>query len=80
MPNPVVDYADTMLVKSLTMRTRFQHSQQLRGKGVGIVNDYKHRQDPADTFGKLEGFSQILNEQSGEKRLLGVLTNPIAII
>ena len=26
-----------------------------------------------------EGFSQILNEQSGEKRYLGVFTLPIAI-
>ena len=27
-----------------------------------------------------EGFSQSLKEQSGEKRHLGVFTNPIAII
>ena len=27
-----------------------------------------------------EGFSQILKEQSGEKKYLGVFTHPIAII
>ena len=27
-----------------------------------------------------EGFSQILKEQSGEKRYLGVFTHPIAIL
>ena len=27
-----------------------------------------------------EGFSQIFKEQSGEKRYLGVFTNPIAIM
>ena len=33
-----------------------------------------------NTFEKFEGFSQILKEQSGDKRYLGVLTNPIEII
>ena len=37
-------------------------------------------QDYADTLKKFEGFSQILKEQSDEKRYLGVFTHPIAII
>ena len=31
-------------------------------------------------FENFEGFSQILKEQSGKKRYLGVFTHPIAII
>ena len=45
-------------------------SQQLHG----------HGEDYEDTFKNFEGFSQILKEQSGEKRYLGVFTIPIAII
>ena len=48
---------------------------------VSVVNDYK---DTNKTMGTLSenftGFSQILQEQSGEKRYLGVFTHPIAIV
>ena len=54
----------------MTVQTQCHRSQRLRG----------HGQDYADTLKKFEGFSQILKEQSDEKRYLGVLTNPIEII
>ena len=41
----------------MTMRTWCRRSQQLCGHDKGC----------ADTFGKLEAFSQILKEQLGEK-------------
>ena len=54
----------------MTVQTQCHRSQRLRG----------HGQDYADTLKKFEGFSQILKEQSDEKRYLGVFTHPIAII
>ena len=62
-----------VLKYSTTMRTQCQRcrrSQQLCG----------HDKDYADTFWNLEGFSQILKEQSGEKRYLSVFTHTIARI
>ena len=46
-----------------------------------IVLDYADTDKTTRTLSEnFEGFSQILKEQSGEKRYLGVFTNPIAII
>ena len=62
------------------MRTRCQLCQRLRGHGVGVVNNYANTDKTTRTLlENFEGFSQILKEQSGEKRYLGVFTNPIAI-
>ena len=48
---------------------------------VGVVNDYPDTTKTKRTLlENFEGFSQILKEQSGEKRYLGVFTHPIAII
>ena len=56
-------------------------SQRLRRHGVGIVNNNADTDKTTRTLSEnFEGFSQILKEQSGEKRYLGVFTNPIAII
>ena len=61
------------------MLTVCLHSRWSSGHGVGVVK--------ADTsmtmwtlFENFEGFSQILKEQSGKKRYLGVFTHPMAII
>ena len=45
------------------------------------MNDYTDMEKTTQTFlENFEGFSQILKEQSEEKRFLGVFTNPIVII
>ena len=71
----VVDYVDTHFSriyswKRKSSRTQCRRSQRLRGH----INEY------ADTFENFEGFAQILKEQSGKKRYLGVFTHTIAII
>ena len=54
---------------------------ELRGHCVGVVNNYADTSMTMWTlFENFEGFSQILKEQSGKKRYLGVFTHPIAII
>ena len=59
------------------MRTR----QRQHGRGVGVANDYVDTTKATHTLlENFEGFSQILKEQSGEKKYLGVFTNPLAII
>ena len=70
----VVDHADTVLAKSTTMWKRCQRSQRLGRHDVGVVNDYidKTMWTLSENF---EPFSQILKEQSGVKRYLGVFTN-----
>ena len=46
-----------------------------------MVNDYVDMDKTTPTLSEnFEGFSQILKEQSGGKRYLGVFTTPIAII
>ena len=57
--------ADTGPAKSLTIRTQFRR----------IVIDYM-----PTLLKHIEGFSQILKEQSGKEKYSGVLTFPIAII
>ena len=45
------------------------------------VNDYVDTTKTMQTLSEnFKGFSQILKEQSGEKRYLGGFKNPIAII
>ena len=61
------------------MQTACQRSQRLPGHGVGIVIDFTDKTTPT-LFESFEGFSQIIKEQSVEKRYLSVFTNPIAII
>ena len=74
----VIDYADTVSANSLTMQTRCWRLHWLRRHGMGIVNNYSERSMTTRTLlENFEGFSQILKEQSGEKRYLGVFTNPI---
>ena len=53
----------------------------LRGLGVGVVVDYANMTMTTQTLSEnFKGFSQILKEQSGEKRYLGGFKNQIAII
>ena len=53
----------------------------LRGLGVGVVVDYANMTMTTQTLSEnFKGFSQILKEQSGEKRYLGGFKNPITII
>ena len=48
---------------------------------MGVVNNYMDTSMTTQTlFENFEGFSQILNEQSGNKMYLGMFTHPIAII
>ena len=48
--------------------TRCRRSQQLRGHGVGVVNNYADTSMTMITlFENFEGFSQILKEQLGKK-------------
>ena len=77
----VNDYVDTMSARSTTTLTTCQQSQRLRRHCVSVVNDYADTDKTTWTLSEnFEGFSQILKEQSGEKKYLGVFTNPIAII
>ena len=53
----------------------------LCGHDVPVVNNYADTDKTTWTLSvNFEGFSQILKEQSGEKRYFVVFTNPIAII
>ena len=55
--------------------------KRLHNQGVNKVSGYADTDKTTKKLsGNFEGFSQILKEQSGEKRYLGVFTNPIAII
>ena len=52
----------------------------LRGLGVGVVVDYANMTMTTQTLSEnFKGFSQILKEQSGEKKYADVFTNSIAI-
>ena len=73
-----VDHADTVLAWSTTTRRLCQRSQLLCRH---LVNKYADTDRTTQTLlENFEGFSQILKEQSEEKRFLGVFTNPIVII
>ena len=49
----------------------------LRRHSDGVVNDYADTRKTTQTFSEnFEGISQILNEQLGEKKLLGCVYNP----
>ena len=73
-----VDHADTVLAWSTTTRRLCQRSQLLCRH---VVNKYADTDKTTQTLlENFEGFSQILKEQSGEKKYLGLFTNPIAII
>ena len=51
------------------------------GLNVDVVSDYADTSMTTQTlFENFEGFLQMLKEQSGKKRCLGVLTHPTAII
>ena len=63
------------------MQTECQCSHGLCRYGVGIVNNYATTDKTLWTLSEnFEEFSQMLKEQSGEKRYLGVFKNPAAII
>ena len=69
----VVDYTDMVVALSLTSRIRCQCSRWLCGHGVGVVNDCADTDKTPRTLSKIfEGFSQILKEQSGKNRYLGL--------
>ena len=70
----VNNYTDTMSAWSTTTLTPCHCSQRLRGHMSALSTT---TQTLSENF---EGLSQILKEQSGEKRLLDVCTNPMAII
>ena len=66
----------TTVLRNFSLLRRYS-----RKTGVGVVNDYADTDKTTRTFSEnFEGFSQILKEQSGEKRYLVVFSNPIAII
>ena len=77
----VVDYADMMSAQSLTTWTLCWRSQQLRGHGVSVVNDYENAVSEQSTTMQTQTrlqdtFGKLLKEQSGEEKVFRCLYTP----